>query len=192
MKKTFLLLTTFIFASLITSKSHANGYVSIKMGLSDIRETEIKDHHDASFAPSGAIGVANGPFRAEIEYTHLTEADIEKEIYSNRDKDILNTKFNRIMGNAYIDLYMSRYIQPYIMAGAGVANYRINYQNNSYTGSNFSWNVGGGVGFKLNRNLALDIGCKYVDLGSVELDNQENTKMSFDTVETYTGLRFMF
>lgn len=177
----------FLFLFSLTSNAASYGYVSPRVGLSDIRETELKDHHDASFMPGVAVGTAVGPLRAEVEYTHLTEADIEAE----KGHDVLNAKFNRVMVNGYVDLRLSPGVRPYVTAGAGVARYDVSYQGEDLSGSNFVWNAGAGVGFYLNRNLALDVGCRYVDLGKVELEKQEK-EMTFDTVETYAGLRFMF
>lgn len=185
MKKLILLSAVCLFS--FSQEGFAKGYISPRIGLSDVRETAVRDHHDASFAPGVAIGVAHGPLRAEVEYTHMLEADIEKEY----ETDLLNAKFDRVMVNGYVDLGLSYYVRPYVMAGVGVAHHEVTYKGEDFSGSNMAWNVGAGVGFYLNRNLALDVGVKYIDLGDVEMDSSDKD-FSFDTVETYTGLRFMF
>ncbi len=163
------------------------GYIAPRIGLSDVRETAVKDHHEAGFAPGVAFGVMYGPLRGEVEYTHIAETDIEKE----GERDVLNAKFNRVMANGYVDLRMSYYVRPYIMAGVGVAHHNVSYRQEDFSGSNFAWNAGAGVGFHLNRNLAFDVGVKYIDLGDVKLEKEEKD-FSFDAVETHAGLRFMF
>ena len=185
MKKLILFTSVILFS--VSAGASPKGYIAPRVGLSDVRETDVNDHHDAGFAPGVALGLSSGPFRAEMEYTHITEADIEK----NRYDDVMNAKFNRVMVNGYVDLQLSYYVRPYIMAGIGVARHDVTYEQENISGSNFAWNAGAGVGFYLNRNLAVDVGMKYVDLGDVELENQEK-ELSFDTVETYAGLRFMF
>ena len=188
MKRLFL--ATVFFSSIMCcsiSNAGPRGYVAFRGGLSDVRETALADRHDASLAPSAAVGVYNGPFRAEVEYTHIPELDIEKEY----DRDLFTAKFNRVMGNAYIELPISYNVRPFVMGGIGVANYDVNHYGTEVSGSNFAWNVGGGIAFLLNRNVSLDVGGRYVDLGDVELETQ-NKKMSFDTVETYVGMRFLF
>ncbi|MBR6730848.1 MAG: porin family protein [Alphaproteobacteria bacterium] len=184
--KKLILFATVSFIS-VSAVAGPRGYIAPRVGLSDVRETAVKDHHEAEFAPGVALGLAHGPLRGEVEYTHITEADIEKD----GDFDVLNAKFNRVMVNGYVDLQLSYHVRPYIMAGVGVAHHNVSYKEEDFSGSNFAWNAGAGVGFHLNRNLALDIGMKYVDLGEVELENQEKD-FSFDTVETYAGLRFIF
>ena len=187
MKKLILFSTVFILS--VSSFAGTKGYISPRMGLSDVRETMVQDHHDASFAPGVAVGVSAGPLRAEVEYTHLTEAEIEEDGFSYGD--IVEAKFNRVMVNGYVDLQLSYYVRPYIMAGVGVAQHDVSYKGDDISGSKFAWNAGAGVGFHLNRNLALDVGMKYVDMGEVQLENQDKD-LSFDAVETYAGLRFMF
>ena len=171
-----------------TVDARMRGYFSVRGGLSDVREKTYLDTNEAVFVPSGAVGFYDGPFRAEVEYAYLSSGDFEKK---GTDTPILKTKFSRVMGNAYIDLKMTPYIHPYVSAGAGVAHYNVEHKDLKKTGSNFAWSAGGGVGFRLTRNLTADAGIRYIDLGEVEL-KEGSDPLTFDTVETYMGLRFLF
>lgn len=170
------------------AEARLRGYIAVRGGLSDVRETSELDVHEASFIPVGALGVYSGPFRAEIEYTYQTPADFET---SSMSEEYMKTSFHRVMGNGYLDLRVTKNIRPYLSAGAGIASYDIEVLGDKETGSNFAWSVGGGLGVRLTRNVTADAGIRYVDLGKVELNNGER-ELSFDTVETYAGVRFMF
>ena len=171
-----------------TSEARTRGYFTFRGGLSDVRETNDLDRHQAVFVPSGAVGLYNGPLRGEVEYAYMSSGDFEKK---GTNTPILKTQFSRVMGNAYIDLKLTPYVQPYVTAGAGVAHYNIEQKDLKKTGSNFAWSAGGGVGFRLTRNLTADAGIRYIDLGEVEL-KEGSDPLTFDTVETYMGLRFLF
>lgn len=190
MQKSLLFVSLFALCLALPNMADARmrGYFTVRGGLSDVRETTYLDTNEAVFVPSGAVGLYNGPLRAEVEYAYLSSGDFEK---TDSDKPILKTKFSRVMGNGYIDLKVSPYIQPYIGAGAGVVHYNVEHDEFKKTGSNFAWSAGGGVGFRLTRNLTADAGIRYIDLGKVEL-KEGAEELSFDTVETYAGLRFLF
>ena len=172
----------------VSSFARSGVYFAVRGGLSDLRETEQTDTHAAGTVPSAAVGVYAGPLRGEVEYAYQSSTDFAKD---RRGHETLKADFHRVMANGYIDLNASRNVLPYLMAGAGVARHNVDVLKEKISGSNFAWNVGAGVGFRLTRNVTADVGARYVDLGKVEYDNGQK-ELIFDTVETYAGLRFMF
>lgn len=183
----------FVFALLFLGLSYpsyarSGAYFSVRAGLSDTRETSEIDTHEASFSPSGAIGVYMGPLRGEVEYTYQSSADLVED---GMGDELITAEFQRVMANGYIDVRVTRNVIPYLTAGAGIARHNIEVMQEKISGSNFAWNVGAGVGFRLTRNVTADAGIRYVDLGKVELNKGEK-ELTFDTVETFAGLRFMF
>jgi opacity protein-like surface antigen len=89
------------------------------------------------------------------------------------------------MGNAYVDLGTWWCLTPYVGAGIGMANIKIsgfrddgfNYSagpilNNSTTYAadaskwNFAWAVHAGVTYKVTPSMSIDLGYRYIDLGS--------------------------
>ena len=187
-----MLVRLFVFALVLclsyNSYARSGAYFSLRAGLSDTRETSEIDTHEASFSPSGAVGVYMGPLRGEIDYTYQSSADLAE---NGMDDKLVTAEFQRVMANGYLDLRVTRNVIPYLTAGAGIARHNIEVLEEKISGSNFAWNVGAGVGFRLTRNLTADTGIRYVDLGKVELNNGEK-ELTFDTVETFAGLRFMF
>jgi opacity protein-like surface antigen len=65
-------------------------------------------------------------------------------------------------------------IDPYLTAGIGVGHNRTENVRidrvvvlpRGTSRTNFIWNVGAGVQFKANKNFALDLGYRYIDLGT--------------------------
>lgn len=187
-KSVFFLLSTCCLFLAQSAEARLRGYFAVRGGLSDVRETEMIDEHEASFVPAGAIGVYSGPLRLEAEYAYLSDADFKT---SKEADEYMTTSFHRVMGNGYLDLAISRNVRPYVSAGMGIAHYDVEFLDEKETGSNFVWSAGGGVGLRLTRNVTADAGVRYVDLGKVEF-KESGKEMTFDAVETYAGLRFMF
>lgn len=172
----------------IPSFARSGAYFAVRGGLSDVRETSQVDTHEAGAVPSAAVGVYSGPLRGEVEYAYQSSTDF---VENQAGDEMLTAEFQRVMANGYIDLNVTRNVIPYLMAGAGMARHNVEVLKEKISGSNFAWNVGAGVGFRLTRNVTADVGARYVDLGKVEYDEGQK-ELTFDTVETYAGLRFMF
>ncbi len=92
----------------------------------------------------------------------------------------------QVMGNAYFDIApllppeTLGPINPYLMAGAGISrnrngDYVCNSLNsctsfsyaNANTNNSFAWQAGVGLVWKITPALAMDVGYRYVDLGSI-------------------------
>ncbi len=166
-----------------------HGYFGLRGGLADIHENDVIDEYVSSGFGSGYLGFYNSPFRSEVELTAGSRADFDKH---ETGKD-MEAQFQRIMANAYIDINANRYVRPYIGGGIGMAFYHIkdNDTDMKESGNNFAWNFGGGVGIRLTRNVTFDTGYRYVDMGTIELENTEKD-MHFSAHEAYAGLRFLF
>lgn len=182
--RTFLLLSScFIILSSFSNQALARGYFGFKGGLGETQESEIIDKRIDNSTFSGAIGSYIGPFRLEGEYTYAGNAKFKEEK--------TQAQFHRGMIQGYIDFPVTRYVLPYINAGAGVSYYDVDYLKTNQTGSNFTWNAGAGLGVRLTKNVTADMGLRYVDMGSVEIKDSD-TELKFNSYETYVGLRFLF
>lgn len=79
------------------------------------------------------------------------------------------------MGNAYLDLGEWRGVTPYLGAGVGLAAQSLaGLANASTVGvapganrANFAWAVMGGLSFDANSNLKIELGYRYLDMGSL-------------------------
>lgn len=162
-----------------------NGYFGVRGGISDVHEKDIVDEYVSGGFGSGYIGFYSGAFRGEVEYTYISRAD-----YDDNQLD-LDADFQRVMANAYVDAPITRYVRPYLGGGVGTAIYSVkdNLTHTKESGSNFAWNATAGLGIKLTRNLTFDSGYRYVDMGKVELGEDE---LHFVAHEVYAGMRFLF
>jgi len=98
--------------------------------------------------------------------------------YKASDREIVNLRqsFTSIAGffNGYYDIKLHDKIIPYLTAGIGVGHNKASdlkeddiLPRKAKNKTSFIWNVGGGVAYNLNKNYALDIAYRYVDLGTV-------------------------
>lgn len=166
---------------ILSNVAYARGYFGARGGVSEVKEEDVLHKRTDAGMGSGYIGAYSGPFRGEAEYTFLTN--------SKYKSDNLEARFQRVMGQAYIDLPITPYVIPYLNAGAGVAFKSVKSQGEKETGSNFAWNVGGGLGIKLTRNIVADAGFRYVDMGDANVGEQD---MHFNACEGYFGARLLF
>ncbi len=183
--KTFSLLTLIALCCTTQAAYARNGYFGFRGGVTDTHEKDVIDDAVSTGFGSAYIGAYSGPFRGEIEYTYASRAD-----YDETSPDT-EAQFQRVTANAYLDVPITRYVRPYIGGGVGTAIYKVKDTATELeeTGNNFSWNATAGIGIKLTRNLTFDSGYRYVDMGNVEINNNE---MNFAAHEAYAGVRFLF
>lgn len=180
MRNSTLVICTLI-ALIAALPAQARGYFGVRGGTSEVKESDVINKRSEAAMGAAYIGAYSGPFRGEVEYTFIPTSKYKKEH--------VEADFQRIMGQAYIDLPVTPYVMPYLNAGAGSALYSIKSVGEKESGSSFAWNVGAGVGVKLTRNIIADAGFRYVDMGTVTVNK---TDMSFDSYEGYVGARFLF
>lgn len=168
-------------ALILTNAVQARGYFGIRGGVSEAKETEIVHKRTDAGMGSGYIGAYSGPFRGELEYTFLTNSK-----YKSQE---LEARFQRVMGQLYIDVPVTPYVIPYLNGGAGVAFRSVKFQGEKDSGGNFAWNAGAGLGVKLTRNIIADAGFRYVDMGDATVKDHD---LHFNSYEGYIGLRLLF
>jgi opacity protein-like surface antigen len=78
--------------------------------------------------------------------------------------------------NGYYDANWHENITPYLTAGLGIGTNKAGdakaadgfvWSKGKNSKQRFIWNVGAGMKFNFNKNYALDLGYKYVDLGKM-------------------------
>ena len=123
------------------------------------------------------------PVRAELEFAMRGDSSNTEEgtFGSGSVYEELKSTFNAttLMANFFYDFRNDSDFTPYVMAGAGVAfirsevEYRGEFGNrdihmsDSDNFTNFAWNIGAGVAYNVNENIAVDLGYRYLNLGSV-------------------------
>lgn len=180
------------------------------------------DDKDGSFGLGLSVGtdltyITDYPIRLELEYLYHGKGVFETGSHSFTTgtqtyvaSQEFEVKAHSLMANAFYDFNFDSFITPYIGGGIGMAyldtKYRTNMGRNGSSGSarlsdtswNFAWNVGGGVAWHINENVALDIGYRYMDLGKSDagsfniyhLDYSGSPKVDYTAHEVSVGLRF--
>lgn len=166
---------------------------------------------DNVFGGSVALGLRTklirGALRTEFEYSK--NADAKKSQTDDwGDKYELKLKSEAFMFNAYYDIETNSPITPYVGAGIGASRLKGSIKWNEYpedNGSikhtNFAWQIGAGVAYDINSNIALDLGYRYMDYGHFTKTENENyddgearekNKIESKAHEIMLGLRYTF
>ena len=116
------------------------------------------------------------PIRAELELALRGNSETSDSGRWGSSK--LTTNSTTLLANVYYDFHNSTAFTPYVGAGVGLAfNYlgvdvHDNARNLGYScddrSTNFAWQVGAGVAYSFNENMAIDAGYRYLDLGYTE------------------------
>jgi opacity protein-like surface antigen len=131
------------------------------------------------------------PLRLELEYIYRNDQNFTRAGNSHE------VSAHSILGNAFFDILTDTNYTPYLGGGLGLAlledRYNVLDASSKSNRWNFAWNLGGGVAWNWNENLALDLGYRYLDLGKTEsvrvrdlVQNVELTAHEFSL-----GLRIM-
>ncbi len=140
------------------------------------------DNH-SQFTLGGAIAAGYDfwfshmiPIRAELELALRGNGENSENGRYGDTK--LTTNSTTLLANFYYDFHNSTAFTPYVGAGLGLAfNYLgVDVHNNAkdmgYScddrSTNFAWQVGAGVAYSFNENMAIDAGYRYLDLGYTE------------------------
>ena len=157
---------------------------------------------DNSYVAGAGLGYRFFPFfRSDITFDYRGDF---------HDKDFGNAHFRNwsAMANGYFDFNLPfiRPLIPYIGAGVGIAQNKVNGttvtvtggQVNSITGSSkdqFAWQAMAGGSFYFSPTLALDVGYRYFHGGKAEggaVTGFPSRTGDFDTHEIVGALRFGF
>ncbi|MGF6093500.1 outer membrane protein [Pseudomonas sp. 18175] len=184
----------FVYAALLTTfaASHVqaeNWYGSAKLNnarqnlssalLTSPRVTERVEapNSSKSFVASFAAGYAfSDGWRLEGEYT-MPNSSTFKSYWApfNANVNSLQVNSERLMFNGYKDIPINPWLSFYGTAGVGVARIESEgyqtvetrrFANNRQ--HNFAYSVGMGLDAKINQQLTLGVGYRYISLGDVE------------------------
>jgi len=157
--------------------NEANGY-----------KGNIGSKWDSTFGGSLAVGYdlskkLNVPVRAELEYAAFSKAETKgaPEGWS-AEKFEQSNSVQTMFANVYYDINTGTKFIPYVGAGIGVGFIRTKNSVEFYEGSdwyssgdigsktvtNFAWNIGLGLGYEITKNVALDVGYRFADLGKAK------------------------
>ena len=140
---------------------------------------------DSVFGGSIALGYdfgknCNAPIRTELEYAGFSKAEAKKNFSDPLLGSMsLKQSFNvqTLFANAYWDINTKSQFTPYVGGGLGMGIVKtkgtagvsgFSDSTGSRTVTDFAWNIGAGLGYDITDNWALDVGYRFVGLGSVK------------------------
>ncbi len=205
----------YVSAKLTNSKIDVDGS---QMTGPEYREATIKDKNNYGFnaAVGASTAVPYGSVRGEFEfgYKHgMKDNYTDAEGVANGATSILKADIETYMFNMYYDIDTGTKLTPYVGAGFGLAHIdakssydhpNVAYSRVNASDTKFAWQLSAGAAYALTDNLAIDLGYRYTDLGSIKgnsnfMDAQTgavaaplNMKADFETHEIMLGARYTF
>ena len=101
--------------------------------------------------------------------------------------------------NAYYDIDTGTKFTPYVGGGIGYAKLKGSISNGgvklaSDSDTNFAWQLGAGIAYAVNKNISVDFGYRYTDMGDLTANiyPTEKFKIDVDSHELLLGVRYTF
>jgi opacity protein-like surface antigen len=199
MKKLILpLLVAGAFAAPSMAQAASTPYVSLSSGLSLLNNSKltiggatVNDfiEYKTGYLVNGAVGLKMDDVRveAEVGYHHNS---VDKII--GLPVTGVNVSAWSFMANAYYDFDMKNSsITPFVMGGLGLADIKSHvdgYTDDSST--QFTWQLGAGIGIKASKTVTIDLGYRYVKPSSPDVTILGyNGKVSIGGSELLAGVR---
>ncbi|ALC17950.1 surface antigen msp4 family protein [Desulfuromonas soudanensis] len=206
------LLATLLASACLASVSFAANvpYLGVQVGGTWVDDADLSDEtgtfgeaeFDTGFNVGVTGGVDCGPGRYELELNYrqndFDKISVPGLVITGLDGDISAISF---MANAFWDIPTGSPVTPYLGGGIGVANVSINDLGAPGIGpiaddddTVFAYQVGAGVAFELNPNMALDLGYRYFATSDPEFTDVDGFKLEseYKTHNASLGLRIMF
>lgn len=155
---------------------------------------------EKSNGDAGILGLGMGYqfdkyLRADIIADYRGWGDIKFKDDAHRKTDVWSVP---VLANAYVTYPFADGIGIYGMGGIGMAFNKTDStsETKGKRKSNFAWNVGAGVEYKLTPCLIMDLGYRYSDLGQARVQYREGftgkTKADMRSHDVKLGLRYYF
>jgi opacity protein-like surface antigen len=138
---------------------------------------------DSAFFDAGFGYQFNGWFRVDLTGEYRTQANYRAGVAwfdpptgtSGADVYSANHSAALFLANGYVDLGTWYGITPYVGGGIGLVARSLDglidntfgYANDTNKTS-FAWQVGAGLAFNVTPNLKIDLGYRYLDMGSIK------------------------
>jgi opacity protein-like surface antigen len=153
---------------------------------------------------SGGVGFKVGWFRADLTYDYMTRANMQATALGFPNLSV-KVGSQALLFNAYADLGTWNGFTPYVGLGVGASFVEISdYPSAAFTASapessarkgNLAWAAMAGVSYGLTSSLAVELGYRYINLGSgesgVNRDVMTLNLDGFSSHEVRLGARFM-
>lgn len=180
MEKTFsffiVSLLVFLFSSTL---AHATSpYASFSAGMGFLTDSEADDGtttvenffgYKSGLLVNGAVGLDGDMYRVEAAIGYQVN-DIDNllgvEVPSELDWRV---SILSLMANAYFDIESEgSKVEPYLTAGAGVANVNFKDAIGSDDDTVFAYQFGAGIGIEISENTIIDLGYRYFATSDID------------------------
>ena len=192
---TALLMSCFAVGAMAAEGPYFSGNLGVTMPTdSDVSESGLSGEitYDAGFAIGAALGYEFGAGRLEAELGYKI-ADTDKVKVdglgsASIDGDLSVLSF---MANGYLDFNASPTVKPYLMAGIGVANVKLDSSDLDADDNDtvFAYQAGVGVGFAINDKVTIDISYRYMGTQDPTIDG---TDIEYGSHNILAGVRVKF
>ena len=162
---------------------------------------------DDSYLLETGVGCGSGHLRGELLFTYRGERDIT--VVPPVDDIFTDLRTYTLMVNMFYDFGNYAGFVPYVGAGMGLGYHVL---SDLYDDINtlvpqagdeelvFVWSLMAGVGYNISENFVLDVGYRYVDLGSMSSRRADsawfvNPFLDLDDLEAHeikAGFRYRF
>lgn len=189
-------------------------YLTPKVSYNHIK-SDVKKGGNYSYSDNvGGAAIAAGydfnvhcyaPVRLELELAMRAKTSHSKILENGlwgRESLGSKTGATSIFANVYFDFHNESDFIPYIGGGVGAAYLKLENRWKNYgatpgterfnsSGWDFAWNAGAGLAYKLNEQVALDLGYRYTDLGTLsEVRDFNKSDLDGSGHEVLLGVRF--
>jgi len=177
------ILMALLFAGLASAPAFAGTYFSCSAGVglpADWEEVGYIAELKTGLALNAAIGNDFGSTKLEAAIGY------QQHDWKNEDEE---GSLLTGMVNGYYDFDAGSDIAPYVMAGAGIASLDVSWSTENST--SFVWQVGAGLGLKVNDNVTVDLGYRYLVPEGLECPIDHND-VSWSSHNILAGIRYSF
>lgn len=161
---------------------------------------EIKTEQDVGYAIGGAIGYDFGHPRFEFDLGYQDNGFDQIEFAGLTDDLGGNLEAATFMVNAFYDFEeLAEYsFVPYVGVGAGIGEFTLEGDEDVLQsvlvrrGDNstaFTWQVGGGIAYLLNKSVSLDVAYRFYVADDLEFSGQD---VDFTSHNLTFGVRYNF
>jgi opacity protein-like surface antigen len=178
-------------------------YISCNAGLALAEDGDISDptipgvQASIEFDPGYFVGLAFGNhvdkirFEAEIGYQR-NQADSftlkrSSGTYTGEYADNVEIRLSTLLFNMYYDFKNGSRVTPYVCAGLGLGNMKIDGGSGSDAVAEYQF--GAGVAFQVSEKVALDLKGRYLGTSDAEFGT---TSVGFSTINAIFDVRIYF
>lgn len=178
----------------------ATPYASLSAGVSILSDSDAEllgidfedvIEYDTGYGVGAAVGLDGQMYRVEGAVGYQVNS---VSVFDGIPETDVDTSALTFMANGYLDIGMAgSAIEPYVMAGIGVASVSFNDEIKGIDDSDtvLAYQFGAGLGFEATSNVTLDLGYRYFMTGDVTFDDIDpNASFSVSGHNILAGVRF--